>query len=104
MGNLQGPYLDRMVGSTSCGFFDLVLAGETIENIIKMGKIQNLASSSGVTKKPFTLYGKKREGNTNATSVVQVRTPAYKVLYQQVATVAPVQLIQQQSFTILVQP
>lgn len=39
MGNLQGPYLDIMVGSTSWGFSDLVLAGERIENMIKMGKI-----------------------------------------------------------------
>lgn len=39
MGNLQGPYLDRMVGSTSSGFYDLVLTGERIENMIKMGKI-----------------------------------------------------------------
>lgn len=30
MGNLQGPYLDIMVRSTSLGFSDLVLAGERI--------------------------------------------------------------------------
>ncbi|XP_050896412.1 uncharacterized protein LOC127103178 [Lathyrus oleraceus] len=46
IGNLQDPYLDRMVGSTSSGFSDLVLAGERIENMIKMGKIQNSASTS----------------------------------------------------------
>ena len=39
IGNLQGPYLDRMVGSTSSGFSDLVLADERIENMTKMGKI-----------------------------------------------------------------
>lgn len=44
MGNLQGPYLDRAVGSTSSGFSDLVLAGERIENMIKMGKILNVAT------------------------------------------------------------
>lgn len=57
MGNLQGPYLDRMVGSTSYGFSDLVLAGERIENMIKMGKILNAANTSGVAKKPFVAYG-----------------------------------------------
>lgn len=46
MGNLQGSFLDRMVGSTSSGFFDLVLADERIENMIKMGKFQKSASTS----------------------------------------------------------
>lgn len=35
MGNLQGPYLYRMIGSPSSGFSDLVLARERIENMIK---------------------------------------------------------------------
>lgn len=60
--NLQGPYLDRMVGSTSSGFSDLVLAGERIENMVKMGKIQNSASTSGAVKIPFIAYEKKRKG------------------------------------------
>ena len=72
--------------------------------MIKMGKIQNSACTSGVAKKPFVPYGKKREGETNATTIVRSRTPAYQVLYQQVAIMAPVQLIQQQPFTIPVQP
>lgn len=37
---------------SSC-FSDLVLAGERIENMIKMGKIQSSTSTSGVVKKPF---------------------------------------------------
>lgn len=40
MGNLQGPYLDRMVGRTTSGFSDLVLANERIKNMIKMSKIR----------------------------------------------------------------
>ncbi|XP_050889623.1 uncharacterized protein LOC127094905 [Lathyrus oleraceus] len=99
MGNLQGSYLDRMVGSTSSGFSDLVLAGERIENMIKMGKIQNSASTSSASKKPFVPYGKKREGETNATSIIRTRNPTYP----QVATIAPVQPIQQQPFAIAVQ-
>ncbi|XP_050909411.1 uncharacterized protein LOC127123211 [Lathyrus oleraceus] len=59
MGNLQGPYLDRMVVSTSSGFSGLVLAGERIANMIKMGKIQNSTSTSGLMKKPYVAYGKK---------------------------------------------
>lgn len=94
IGNLQGLYLDRMVESTSSDFSDLVIASERIENMIKMGKIQNPASSSGVTKNPFVLYGKKREGETNAAVVVWARTPAYQVPYQHVATVVPIQPVQ----------
>ena len=48
IGNLQAPYLDIMVGSTSSGFSDLVLVGKMIENLNKMGKIQNAASISRV--------------------------------------------------------
>lgn len=70
MGNLQGPYLDRMVGSTSSGFFNLVLAGERIGNMINMGKIQNSVSAFGVAKKPFVPYAKKREGKTSATTII----------------------------------
>lgn len=64
--NLQGPYLDRMVGSTSFGFSDFVLADERIEKMIKMGKIQNFVSMYGVAKKTFVPYGMKKEGATNA--------------------------------------
>lgn len=70
MGNLQGPYLDRIVGSTSSSFYDLLLAGERIENMIKMGKIQNFASASSVAKKPFVPYGKKRECETSAATII----------------------------------
>ncbi|XP_050919190.1 uncharacterized protein LOC127136700 [Lathyrus oleraceus] len=99
MGNLQGPYLDRMVRSTSSGFSDLVLAGERIENMIKMGKIQNSASTSSASKKPFVPYGKKREGETNVASIIRTRNPTYP----QVAAIAPVHPSQQQPFAIPVQ-
>ncbi|XP_050914741.1 uncharacterized protein LOC127129632 [Lathyrus oleraceus] len=99
MGNLQGPYLDRMVGSTSSSFSDLVLASERIENMIKMGKIQNSASTSSASKKPFVPYGKKREGETSAFSIIRTRNPTYP----QVASIAPVQPSQQQPFAIPVQ-
>lgn len=75
------------MGSTSSGFYDLVLAGEMIKNMINMGKIQNSASASAATKKPFVPYGKKREGETSAATIIRTRNPTY----QQVTTVAPVQ-------------
>ncbi|XP_050897211.1 uncharacterized protein LOC127104037 [Lathyrus oleraceus] len=64
MGTLQGSYYDRMVGSTSTNFSELVMAGERIEVGLKMGKIQ-LAnagnSTSGTVKKPFSGHPKKKE-------------------------------------------
>lgn len=98
MGNLQGPYLDRMVGSTSSRFSDLALASEGIENMIKLGKIQNAASTSGITKKPYVVYGKKREAEANETDVLRVRAPMYRASYQQVADVLPKQ--NQQPYTV----
>ncbi|XP_050890644.1 uncharacterized protein LOC127096065 [Lathyrus oleraceus] len=63
MGTLQGPYYDRMVGSTSTGFSELVMAGERIEVGLKMGKIQSAnagSSASGVGKNLFSGYPKKK--------------------------------------------
>lgn len=87
MGNLQGAYLDRMMDSISSGFSDVVLTDERIENMIKMGMIRNSTSASGVANKPFIPYGKKRDGETSATSIIQTRNPTY----QKVAIMAPVQ-------------
>ena len=39
MGTLQGLYYEKMVGSVSSGFADLVTIGERIEAGIKSGKI-----------------------------------------------------------------
>lgn len=68
MGTLQGPYYDRMVGSTSTNFSELVMARERIEVGLKMGKIQ-LAnagnSASGDGKKPFSGYHKKKKGESS---------------------------------------
>ncbi|XP_050895306.1 uncharacterized protein LOC127101923 [Lathyrus oleraceus] len=69
MGTLQGPYYDRMMGSTSIGFSELVMAGERIEAGLEMGKIQSAntgSSASGVTKKSFNGNPKKKEGESSA--------------------------------------
>lgn len=69
MGTLQGAFYDRMVGTTTTGFSDLVMAGERIEAGLNPGKIQSASSSSsnsGAVKKPFGGYVKKKEGETSA--------------------------------------
>lgn len=63
MSTSEGTYYDRMVGSTSVGFSELVMTGERIEAGVKMGKIQTSgtnSSASGVAKKPFGGYAKKK--------------------------------------------
>lgn len=69
MGTLQGPYYDKMVDSTSTGFFELVMDGERIEAGLKMGKMQSAntgSSGSGVSKKSFSGYPKKKKGESSA--------------------------------------
>ena len=68
MGTFQGPYYDCMIGSTSAGFAELVMAGERIEVGLKMGRIQignSSGSSGGGNKKLFTAYPRKKDGETN---------------------------------------
>src|SRR3954465_5402514 len=52
MNTLTGPFYSHLLGSSSSGFTELILTGECVENGIQGGKIQ-VATSSGVTKKPF---------------------------------------------------
>lgn len=59
--------------------------------MIKTGKIQNAASTFGMVKKSYVAYGKKREGETNATTIVRGRAPTYHAPYQQVSAVALIQ-------------
>ncbi|XP_050916175.1 uncharacterized protein LOC127131290 [Lathyrus oleraceus] len=89
MGTLQGPYLDRMIGSAFASFSDLVAAGEWIENSLKTGKIQGFAVAYNGTKKPYSGFPKKKEGETNATSTSKGKGKAYRTPYYQVAEVTP---------------
>ncbi|XP_058726154.1 uncharacterized protein LOC131597474 [Vicia villosa] len=45
MGTLQDPYMSRMVGCTASEFSALVVIGERIENGLKTGKIQDVATT-----------------------------------------------------------
>lgn len=89
MGTLQGPYLDRLIGSTSANFSDLVVAGERIENGLKTGKTQGPIVASNGTKKPYGGFPKKKEGETNAASTSKGKGRAYPTPYYQVVGVTP---------------
>src|SRR3954462_2874843 len=75
MRTLQGPYYDKMVGSVSSGFSDLVVIGERIEDGIKSGKIQGASSNSYHSKRPTSTFAKKKEGETNAVVHQEPRPP-----------------------------
>ncbi|CAJ2640305.1 unnamed protein product [Trifolium pratense] len=63
---LQGAYFERMVGSVSSSFSDLVKIGERIENGIKSGKIQATVGSQCTSKEPANSFTKKKDEETNA--------------------------------------
>ncbi|XP_058722550.1 uncharacterized protein LOC131594434 [Vicia villosa] len=75
MGTFQGPYYDKMVGSLSSGFSDLVVIGERIENWIKNGNIQGASSGSYHSKRPTPIFAKKKERETNAVVHQEPRPP-----------------------------
>ncbi|XP_050889426.1 uncharacterized protein LOC127094663 [Lathyrus oleraceus] len=89
MGTLQGPYYEKLVGSTSAGFSDLVVVGERIEIGVKAGKILNPVNVANGAKKPYSGFPKKKEGETNATSTCKGKGKAYRTPYYQVAKVTP---------------
>lgn len=77
MGTLQGPYYERMVGSMLVRFYDLVVVGERIESDLKSGKIPSVVGTSNGAKKLYVSFAKKKEGETNNTSVARGRGRAY---------------------------
>lgn len=53
MSTLQGPYIEKLIGSTSARFSNLVVTGERIDNCLKSEKIQSAAGPSNREKKPY---------------------------------------------------
>ena len=60
---LQSPFYDRMIGSVSSNFSDIVVIGERVESGMRSGKIADNSAAANV-KRPF--MGKKKEGETHA--------------------------------------
>lgn len=89
MGTLQGPYYEKLVGSTSIEFSDLVIVGERIENSLKSGKIPSTVGPSNGAKKPYVGFYRKKEGETNNMLVAIGRGRVHRAPFHQVAAVAP---------------
>lgn len=69
MGTLQTPYLEKMIGSISLVFSDLILIGERIEINMKNEKILGAIGTMSEIKKPYSNFHKKKEGERNAIAV-----------------------------------
>lgn len=61
----------------------------SLENGLKIGKIQGLAAASNGAKKPYKGFPKKKEGDTNAASTSKGKDKAYQTPYYQVVEVTP---------------
>lgn len=82
MGTLQGLYYEKMVGSSSSNFSDMVTIGERIENGLKTGKIANINSQSVAKKSQGFAKKKEAEANTVITNVYpQVQAPMALIPY-----------------------
>ena len=69
IGTLSAPYYEKVIGSASSGFSDLVASGEMVEAGIKNGKILDPQNSQGAAKKFPASFPKKKEGETSAVMV-----------------------------------
>ncbi|XP_050919742.1 uncharacterized protein LOC127137314 [Lathyrus oleraceus] len=65
MGTLQGLYYEKMIGSSSTNFADMVTIGERIENRLKSGKITNTTAPQTTNKRAHEGFAKKKEGEEN---------------------------------------
>lgn len=86
---LQGPYLDRMIGSATSGFSGLVVVGERIENFLKISKIQDTTTTANGAKKSNSGFPKKKGGETNVTTISKREVGAYQMSYYPVAAITP---------------
>ena len=63
---LREPFYDKMIGSISSNFSDIVIIGERVESGMRNGKISRPSSGAANIKKPSNALGKKKEGEANA--------------------------------------
>ena len=90
MDTLSPFFWEKMIGSVSSSFTDLVTIGQRLEEGIKNGKVSKAAESSGVKKSFGNFQKKKEEVNVDST---ERRRPRQRAQYYDqpfVAAVAPV--------------
>lgn len=72
MGTLQGLYYEKIIGSSSTNFADMVTINERVENGLKSWKITDTTAPQATNKKSHGSFAKKKEGET---SVVTASRP-----------------------------
>src|SRR4051812_45521324 len=97
MDTLSPFYWEKMIGSMSSNFTDLVTIGQRLEEGIKNGKIANAAESSNGARKSYGNFIKKKENETNAVIGEDRRSRQKPNNYDQpiVVTIAPVTKVPQ---------
>ena len=77
MGTLHGMYFEKMIGSSSTNFADMVTIGERVESGLKSGKITDTTEPQTINKRPHGGFTKKKEGE--AKTVMAKARPRYRV-------------------------
>ncbi|XP_050875207.1 uncharacterized protein LOC127078828 [Lathyrus oleraceus] len=77
-GTTQGMYFEKMIGSSSTNFADMVTIGERVENGLRLGKIIDTAAPQTSKKRPHGGFAKKKEGEEN--TVTASARPQYQFL------------------------
>ncbi|XP_050914720.1 uncharacterized protein LOC127129610 [Lathyrus oleraceus] len=65
MGTLQGLYYEKMIGSSSTNFTDMVTIDERLENGVKSRKITDTTAPQTTNKRSHGGFAKKKEGEAN---------------------------------------
>jgi len=68
---LQSPFYDRMIGSVSSNFSNIVIIGERVKSGMKTSKITSGSNGAINVKKPSIVLRKKKEGETYAVTFDQ---------------------------------
>ena len=72
---LRAPYYDRMVGSASTNFSDIITIGDMIEFGVKNGIITDFASESRKIMTPKKKEGEVHEVNSTQRTARQMSSP-----------------------------
>ncbi|XP_050883676.1 uncharacterized protein LOC127086894 [Lathyrus oleraceus] len=66
MGTLQGLYFEKMIGSSSTNFDDMITIGERVESGLKSGKITDTTAQQTTNKRLHGGFANKKKGKANA--------------------------------------
>ena len=66
-----------MLNNTSSSFSDMIIIGERVETCIKVGTIQGIPNNTnkniGIGRNPFSVFFKKKVGETSVVTINKVK-------------------------------